>query len=259
MRKEICEEDLGGTYDSSAGRCFGPESNEAMLVKEMACEMIGGSFNSTEKRCESLNIHPSSATSNALTAEGSVKVGTGGDCNGDSHKGTLKYNSSTNQMEYCDGSEWKKLGGGGGARNFVNWGATSCPSNYQRLYSGNMFSSSFEWGGGGTGDLICISGIKRGVARYSNDWITQPCAVCAHQDEKICFTYWGGSSCPTGFSAVKSGAIFQTFRTMPNWSGTGGKMVCSSIPSKKLCVVNYAYNGHNWINPPSCVVCCKDD
>lgn len=50
----------------------------------------------------------------AAIFSGGVKIGTdNADCNA-AKAGTLRYNSTTNTMEYCNASQWVALGGGGG-------------------------------------------------------------------------------------------------------------------------------------------------
>lgn len=69
----------------------------------------------------------------ALDVNGSIKLGNGGELCQVISAGALRYNSSTNAMEYCNGSAWGAVGGGGGgvpSGAVIAFNLSSCPSGW---------------------------------------------------------------------------------------------------------------------------------
>ena len=91
-----------------------------------------------------------------------IKVGDEGTASGcpSDQEGLMRYNSTTKQIEYCDGSEWKTAIGGGAGGNFG--GLYQKEKYYGICIEVNHF----------TGDCSCPVGFNDSVASWveMNDW-----------------------------------------------------------------------------------------
>jgi hypothetical protein len=103
MRRMICEDDLGGTIDIE-GKCIFPGGTQGNIVKESACELLGGSFNLSTGKCETMQVDKYSIPGKGNSPAGSK-------CEG-GEKGAVRYNlnAAVDSLEYCDGQNWGVFG-----------------------------------------------------------------------------------------------------------------------------------------------------
>ena len=145
------------------------------------------------------------------------------------------------------------------ARNFVHWGAQTCPGSYQTLYAGYLLQSGGAAHHGG--DSVCAEGTQRQVYRhYAAAYAWEAplyCAVCAHPNAKFCFSHWGATGCPAGFTATVTGNMY----TAGQNDGYGGRWLCAAGSVRQG--TNYenpmpGEGGAAWFTARSCSVCCSD-
>jgi len=148
-------------------------------------------------------------------------------------------------------------------QNFIIWGDSTCPTGFDTLLSGKVFSSSVHNAGNSGTDLLCSTGITRKIYRVNDAqtaylWdAAYDCAVCAKPEANFCFTSWGTSSCPTNYTASYTGYMFQH-----SWhlGGTSGKIICRKGPRVGgIYVVNTSATAYEWINGDPCAECCRNN
>lgn len=118
LREKICTKFLDGGLNDNGYCIKGSGGIEGKLVQQVACEILGGVFNTVTEKCSVVNISgairgdalstqkieiKNTLNAKSVVVGGGVQLGTTSDC----QNGTLRVQSS--QLEYCNNNSWIKI------------------------------------------------------------------------------------------------------------------------------------------------------
>lgn len=105
----------------------------------------------------------------ALDLNGTLRFGNGGETCQAITEGAVRYNSTTKNLELCDGTSWGAIGEGGASltETFGSNATFNVPLSYSSISVEVRGGSGGGGGGGGLGDYLCCNGAAGGAGGQS--------------------------------------------------------------------------------------------